>query len=660
MALTDGPQEQAWQERLLGLSRYSKRGLLVATDFLIASAVLWAALSLRYGQVYVPNTWDVAGLLLLGPLTTVLTLAQFGVYRVVTRHLGYRNASKVFFIVLLSVLIWSFVVFMVGQFGIPRSTLMVYAIGAASLITLCRVAAGLVLENAGLQIFSSMRGAPRSPVIIYGAGRMGVQLMHALDRSRDRRAIGFIDPAPTLWGQYLKGIKVYRPERLEMLIESEGVQEVILAMPEGMRRERRAVLSELERYPVQVKILPAFEDVASGRVRIADVRPVDVVDLLGRDAVPPVADLLARNTHNKSVLVTGAGGSIGSELVRQILKHGPRQLVLLDIAEPALYTIEREVEHVIHKSDGVRPAVRVVLGSVLDKQLMADTLARYRVETIYHAAAYKHVPIVEANPIAGIENNAFGAAVLAETASAAGVERVVLISTDKAVRPTNVMGASKRLAELVLQAAASESSATVFTMVRFGNVLDSSGSVVPVFRNQIKGGGPVTVTHPDIERYFMSIPEAAELVLQAGAMAKGGEVFVLHMGDPVKIADLARLMINLSGLTVRDTNRPDGDIEITFTGLRPGEKLYEELLIGGEHATTGTEHPRIWKSDEPFLKPEDLAREFAVLRALMTLRDVAGIDGLLARLVEGYAPQADLRPEDTPVAPWPPLSGTLH
>ena len=651
----------SWQERLLGLSRYTKRGILAATDFIIAGVVLWGALSLRYGKVFYPSDWDTTLLLLAGPLITVLTLAHFGVYRVVTRHLGYRNASKVFLFVLLSVLIWSFVVFMVGQFGIPRSTLMVYAVGAASLITLFRVAVGLVLENAGFQIFRQMRGGDRSPVLIYGAGRMGVQLMDALGRSRDRRVVGFIDFAPTLWGQYLKGIKVYRPERLEMLIETQGVREVILAMPEGQRRERRALISELERFPVQVKILPAFEDVASGRVRIADVRPVDVVDLLGRDAVPPSIDLLARNTRDKSVMVTGSGGSIGSELVRQILKHRPRQIVLLDISEPALYAIEREVERVTGDMDApARPKVQVVLGSVLDKHLMMDTLARYGVQTIYHAAAYKHVPIVEANPIAGIENNALGAVVVAEAARVTGVERVVLISTDKAVRPTNVMGASKRLAELVLQAAASETSSTVFTMVRFGNVLDSSGSVVPVFRSQIKAGGPVTVTHPEIERYFMSIPEAAELVLQAGAMARGGEVFVLHMGDPVKIADLARLMINLSGLSVRDANRPDGDIEIVYTGLRPGEKFLVVLFLGGVPPTTGTEHPRIWKSDEPFLSPEELARELATLKALMTQRDMAGIDAFLARLVEGYAPQVEMRPKETLVAPWPPHSGTVH
>lgn len=661
MSLNKSKRGPSWQSRLLNLPRYPKRFIIGASDFLIVSCVLWGALSLRFGRFYEPNNWATAGLLLLGPTITIATLAYFRIYRVVTRHLGFRNAGKVFFIVLLSVLIWSFVVLMVGQLGIPRSTLIAYGVGAASLLTLSRVAVSVLLENTELPIFRQGR-LERSPVLVYGAGRMGVQLMEALERSSDRRVVGFIDASPTLWGQYIKGTKVYRPVRLPLLLEEHGVREVILAMPETARRERRALLSELERYPVQVKILPALEDVASGRVRIADVRPVDVVDLLGRDPVPPVADLLARTTRDKSVMVTGAGGSIGSELVRQILKHGPRTLVLLDNSEPALYAIEREVERYVglHYSDMARPKVRAVLGSVLDANVVHDAVTGDGVQTLYHAAAYKHVPIVEANPLSGITNNAFGTKVVADVAHACGVERVVLISTDKAVRPTNVMGASKRLAELVLQAAASESSSTVFTMVRFGNVLDSSGSVVPVFRKQISAGGPVTVTHADIERYFMSIPEAAELVLQAGAMARGGEVFVLHMGEPVKIADLARVMIGLSGLTVRDVNNPDGDIEIVYTGLRPGEKLFEELLIGGDHPARETEHPRIWTSDEPFLKPAALAHELQTLQALIAHRNVAGIDQLLARLVEGYAPQPEARPAaGLAAAAWP-QSSTLH
>lgn len=650
----------SWQRRMLDLPRYTKRAMLICADFAISSAVLWLALSLRFGRFFVPDDWGTAGLLLLGPVLTVLTLAQFGVYRVVTRHLGSKNGGKVFFIVLLSVLIWSFLVFMAGQFGIPRSTLMVCGVGSAALITAYRVFVGYVLEHSGLNLTSS-GGKPRTPVLIYGAGRMGVELVQALSRSPDVRPVGFVDPSPTMWGQYLRGVKVYRPERVPLLIQGDGVKDVILAMPDSRRRERRRILQELEQYPVGVKIVPDFNEVASGRVSITDVRPVDVGDLLGRDAVPPVADLLARNTRGKSVLVTGAGGSIGSELVRQILKHAPKHVVLFDASEPALYAIDREAGKFVqlHYPMQARPSIRMALGSVLDEALVKDVIRENGVDTIYHAAAYKHVPIVEDNPIAGLTNNTLGAVVVAEAAKAGGVERMVLISTDKAVRPTNVMGASKRLAELVLQAAASEPSGTVFTMVRFGNVLDSSGSVVPLFRDQIKRGGPVTVTHPDIERYFMSIPEAAELVLQAGAMAKGGEVFLLHMGDPVKILDLAQLMIHLSGLTVRDAGKPDGDIEIVFSGLRPGEKLYEELLIGGSNART-TEHPRIWTSDEPFLKQDELNKELASLKALIARRDVMGIDNLLQRLVEGYNPQPELRKPESPSTPWVRHTGTLH
>ena len=357
---------------------------------------------------------------------------------------------------------------------------------------------------------------------------------------------------------------------------------------------------------------------------------------------------------------TGAGGSVGSELVRQVLRQAPARLVLLDVSEPALFEIEMEARESLAAMPGSQhPEIVAVLGSILDVQVVTETITRYRIETIYHAAAYKHVPMVEHNAGVGLTNNVFGTEIIAEAAVAGGVERVVLISTDKAVRPTNVMGASKRLAELVLQARASHAPSTVFTMVRFGNVLDSSGSVVGRFRHQIKAGGPVTVTHPEVIRYFMSIPEAAELVIQAGAMAKGGDVFVLDMGEPVKITDLARLMVRLSGLDVRDEANPRGDIEITFTGLRPGEKLYEELLIGG--ATTGTEHPRILRSDEPFLTPGELKRELDLLRAAIAIRDVDTIQAVLMRTVEGYQPDRDARAaENAPAASWVTPSRTLH
>ena len=440
------------------------------------------------------------------------------------------------------------------------------------------------------------------------------------------------------------------------------MREVLIALPEGRQRERRRLLKELQTHPVEVKILPAVDDVTSGRIRVSDLRSLEVHDLLGREKVPPDVELIARKTHNKSILVTGAGGSVGSELVRQLLKEHPRRIVLFDLSEAALYEIEREVLEIVNAPDATvpQPEIVAVLGSVLDAVLLRETIARYGIEVIYHAAAYKHVPIVEQNPICGLWNNTFGVAVLADAAKAEGVELVVLISTDKAVRPTNVMGASKRLAEMILQAAAAGGGATNFTMVRFGNVLDSSGSVVQKFRRQIKAGGPVTVTHPEIIRYFMSIPEAAELVIQAGAMAKGGDVFVLDMGEPVRIDDLARLMIRLTGLDVKGPENPDGDIAITYTGLRPGEKLYEELLIGAN--TTATEHPRIMRSDEPYLPAEQLERELELLKAAMTMRDVETLQAVLMRTVEGYqvGPRPVAQGEDVALKTWAPTSRTLH
>ncbi len=488
-------------------------------------------------------------------------------------------------------------------------------------------------------------------MLIYGAGTTGVQLLQALRLAPTYVPVGFVDASPAIWGQYVGGLKVMRPERLPGVIEQHDVKEVLLALPKARRRERREALRQLETLGVVVRTLPAMEDLAAGRVTVSDLRPVEAEDLLGREPVPPNTDLMARNIAGKSVLVTGAGGSIGSELVRQILRYGPRRLVLLDSGEAQLYQIELEANELLQSGTLAMsgpvavPEIVAVLGSVQDRTLVAGAIERHAIQTIYHAAAYKHVPLVEHNVAVALHNNTFGTAVVADAAEACGVERFVLVSTDKAVRPTSVMGASKRLAEMVLQARAAERRGrTVFTIVRFGNVLDSSGSVVRRFRRQIEAGGPVTVTHPDAIRYFMSIPEAAALVIQAGAMAAGGEVFVLDMGEPVRIDALARSMIRLMGLEVRDSETPDGDIAIAYIGLRRGEKLHEELLLGENVGPT--EHPRIRTSREPWMPAPKLARLLEDLRAAIAKEDAEAIQAVLLGAVEGYRPEKrQLRPQ---------------
>ena len=659
---TQEPFWARWRTWLLDLPRISKRVILVSLDLLLLSFALWFPISLRYNTLYVPD--QVSGLLLASaPLITVAIFAMSGLYRLVTRYLGYRGHTRIIGCIWLSVLMWSLLVFMFGQFGIPRSAVLGYGVLATLLITASREVYAIFLESAGIRLAELPVNMDRKPVIIFGAGRLGVQLLAALRRTYDRDPIAFIDTDKSILRQYVSGVKVHPPERLGELIERHKVREVLIALPKERQRERRRVLKELQTHPVEVKVLPDVDDITSGRVRVTDLRPLEVNDLLGRDKVPANGDLLARKTKDKSILITGAGGSVGSELVRQLVRQGPRRIVLLDLSEAALYEIEQEALEIIAGLRGgvARPEIHAVLGSVLDVALMRETLRRYDVEVIYHAAAYKHVPIVEQNPIGGLWNNTFGVGVVADCARAEGVELVVLISTDKAVRPANVMGASKRLAEMILQAAAAAGGGpTTFTMVRFGNVLDSSGSVVKKFRRQIRTGGPVTVTHPEIIRYFMSIPEAAELVIQAGAMAKGGDVFVLDMGEPVRIDDLARLMIRLTGLDVKTPENPDGDIAIEYTGLRPGEKLYEELLIGAN--TTATEHPRIQRSDEPFLPAGELERELEVLKAAMKMRDVETMQAVLMRTVEGYHvdPAAPQSADPDKLAVWTPASRTLH
>ncbi len=649
---------------LIERPRWFKRALLIVNDLALLSLAIWVAYTLRLSRLYVPPSLDKWLLLIAAPLIGVAVFYMRGLYKLVTRFIGPEGTTRIYVAVIIAALLWAIVVLMMAVKDHPRSVIVIYALIAALLIRLSRQWAGAMLLKAAPQ-HKPVSFDERKPVIIYGAGTLGIQLLRALNETGGYKMVAFIDPNPSLAGQLVHGVKVLRPEKIGKVIADENVKEVLLATPSALRAERRLALKVLEAFPVVVKTLPALEEIASGDVQVSDLRPIDVEDLLGRDPVTPNLELLAANVQGKVVMITGAGGSIGSELTRQLLKLGPKTLVLFDLSEVALYDISMELDDLKRRLQmeteevtAVPTGLVAVLGSVLDRKLVTRTIQERGVEVIYHAAAYKHVPIVEANPFAGLQNNTFGTLVVAEAAKECGVERFVLVSSDKAVRPTNIMGASKRLAEQILQALAQErGTATIFTMVRFGNVLDSSGSVVKLFRNQIKAGGPVTVTHPDVIRYFMSIPEAAQLVIQAGTMAAGGEVFVLEMGTPVKIDDLARTMIRLSGLDVRSDKHPDGDIAIEYVGLRPGEKLYEELLIGEN--TTGTSHPRIFKNSEPIVPYDELIAVLERLEDAIQRLDEAEMQDLLRATVEGYVPASSGHPI-AGKGEWQPASRTLH
>jgi FlaA1/EpsC-like NDP-sugar epimerase len=530
----------------------------------------------------------------------------------------------------ITTVILAVVIALIGSMALAVKVGTVFWLSGAAYITGSRVVVRLFLQT---------RHSKGDRVIIYGAGEAGAQLARAISRGERFTLVAFVDDSPSLCGTVLNGIEVWSPDALPELMRSLGVSRVLLALPSISRRRRRRIIDQLEEIPVHVQTMPDIGDLISGSARVDEIGDVDVADLLGRVAVPPVSELLHASIHEKSVMVTGAGGSIGSELCRQIGRLRPKRLILLDISEAELYTIDQELR-AISKRERLEVELIPLIGSAHHKDRMLDVLRTYKVATVYHAAAYKHVPLVEHNMIEGVHNNVFGTLHTAEAASESGVESFVLVSTDKAVLPTNVMGATKRFSELVLQGLNNRGTSTTFSMVRFGNVLASSGSVVPLFRQQIRDGGPVTVTHPEIYRYFMTIPEAAELVIQAGSMATGGDVFVLDMGQPVRIADLARKMIHLMGLTVQSDEAPDGDIEIAYTGLRPAEKLYEELVIGNN--VMGTEHPSILRAEEDFLPWDEL--ELLLDRLWNSCRqlDCAGARELLLSGVQGYSPTSEL------------------
>jgi FlaA1/EpsC-like NDP-sugar epimerase len=623
------------QSRVLGWSRSTKRLVVVALDVVLAMLSTWAAFSLRLDTLHWPvgAQWWVYGL---SPLMFVPVFIRFGLYRAIFRYTGQAalmataKATAVYGMLLLTLLMamqWS------GQWiGVPRSLGILQP-----LIFFLMVGASRAFARFWLAGLSPLDRRDQSRFLIYGAGTAGVQTASAMGIGAQSVLIGFVDDDPTKVGRSVNGVPVFAPSRVAGLVVEQGVTDLLLALPSTSRARRKEIIESLRSVPVHIRTLPDWADLASGRVTVQDFKELEIEDLLGRDPVPPNTDLLARNLSGKVVLVTGAGGSIGSELCRQIAAERPRQLLLFDHSEFNLYTIHQELEASC-ASLGLVVELVPLLGSVANVQRLQEVCQTYRPDTVYHAAAYKHVPIVEANPAVGIDNNVFGTLNMAQAAIASGVASFVLVSTDKAVRPTNIMGASKRMAELVLQAMAAQAfphgTMTCFSMVRFGNVLGSSGSVVPLFRRQLAAGGPLTVTHADVTRYFMTIPEAAQLVLQAGAMARGGEVFVLDMGEPVRIVDLARRMVELSGMTVRDEATPHGDISIAITGLRPGEKLYEELLIGDN--PTATAHPRIMKAHEHYLEWPALDLQLQILRQGVQADDLSAIKAVLRTCVHGY------------------------
>lgn len=648
------------RSRMLGLSRRHKRIMQVAVDVLLIWTALTLAFVVRLGVTSATEAITAHGwLYICAPAVAIPVFIRFGMYRAVLRYFGNDALVAIGKAVTLSSLLLALFVYWYSnhQVIVPRSLvfnywwLSVVMIGGLRLVMRQYFLGDWFGAISHIPFTVRDDGLPK--IAIYGAGSAGNQLVAALRTGRAMRPVAFVDDDKSLAGNSIAGLPVYKSKQIDRMIQETGAQELLLAVPSASRARRREILAELEQHPLHVRSVPGFMDLASGRVKVDDIQEVDIADLLGRDAVPPQDSLLQLCITGKVVMVTGAGGSIGSELCRQIMGLGPTTLLLFDHSEFNLYSILGELEYRCQR-EALNVRLLPMLGSVRDADKLLHVMKTWHVETVYHAAAYKHVPMVEHNIAEGVLNNVMGTLNAAQSALQAGVANFVLISTDKAVRPTNVMGSSKRLAELILQALSRESSpvllgdnhnvpqinSTRFTMVRFGNVLGSSGSVIPLFRQQIKAGGPLTVTHPKITRYFMTIPEAAQLVIQAGSMGQGGDVFVLDMGEPVKIVELAEKMIHLSGLSVRTERNPTGDIAIEFTGLRPGEKLYEELLIGDN--VDATRHPMIMSAHEDHLAWEVLKERLKQLLAAVTADDYGRVRQLLRETVSGYMPDGEI------------------
>jgi FlaA1/EpsC-like NDP-sugar epimerase len=628
---------QALIHAAIGLPRLSKRALVLVVDTSLCVLSVWLAFYLRLGEwvsLLHPGEWH---LWLAAVLSVVIALPIFvthGFYRAIFRYSGWASLMTVAQAMLVYGVLFMTVITVMGFSGIPRTIGIIQPILLLLLVGASRALARYWL---GGSYQRRLQNASLPKMLVYGAGDAGQQIAVAMSNSHEVCVVGFLDDDDRLHGHVLNGQPIYAPANLAHLVKAVGVSHVLLALPSISRQRRYQILNQLTPYKVQVRTLPDLNDLAHGRVNVSDIKDLDIDDLLSREPVQPNSLLLNANTQGKTVLVTGAGGSIGSELCRQILRTSPTQLLLVEMSEFTLYQIHQELQ-----ADPSSAHVELVplLASVCDQVRMHEIMSTWKPHTVYHAAAYKHVPLVEHNPVEGLRNNVWGTRVCAEAAMSNSVRNFLLVSTDKAVRPTNIMGATKRLAEMVLQALAERTVKTIFSTVRFGNVLGSSGSVVPLFREQIKNGGPITLTHFDITRYFMTIQEAAQLVIQAGSMGQGGDVFVLDMGQPVKIINLARRMVELSGLTLRDELHPDGDIEINVTGLRPGEKLYEELLIGDNPELT--QHPRIAMAREQFMSWPALEQKLNTLSIAMSANDVPVIRAMLKDLISGYQPTGEV------------------
>lgn len=574
---------------LLNAPRHIKRVIALGYDALAIPLAVYSAIALRHGTLTPPISNK---LLLCTGITLLVTLVVFmrlGLYRAVVRFMTERAFSSLGLGISFSALTLGTVSYL-AQADIPRSSIIIYLFTAFAILGAPR----LFIRS----IIAQLNKSGKEPVVIYGAGMQGIALHNALQNSPQYKLIAFVDDDTRKTGTLIHGLRVVSKSELYDLIQEKNIKRILLALGRTNKNQRKKIIEELAEYDIEVLTAPSVQDIVTGKAKVDEIKEVEIEDLLGRDCVAPDINLMTANIREKVVLISGAGGSIGSELCRQVILQQPAKIILLELNEFSLYAIEQELNQ-LKEIQNIQCEVIPILGSVQKQHRLETIFKTFGVQTIYHAAAYKHVPMVEHNVVEGVRNNVFGTWYCAEAAISAGVEKFVLISTDKAVRPTNVMGASKRLAELVLQALSIRQQQTSFSMVRFGNVLGSSGSVVPLFRKQINEGGPITVTHPDIIRYFMTIPEASQLVIQAGAMGKGGDVFVLDMGEPVKITHLAKKMIRLSGLTEKTESNPHGDIAIKFTGLRAGEKLYEELLIGDN--VEGTDHPRIMTANEVHL-----------------------------------------------------------